>query len=164
MKLSNASTLAARAWFYFRLGYATYLTFLLGYASTLVTVYYLAIKNIPELLNIFPRFVPFAILATVIGGPLSVAIGWIHLKRSRLYSSEADISIEANPWNYKLPPGYQREAFYPLLLAELRVLRKMAQKQSLLSEAEEAELTRLEETLQTLVTGGYVGNPRRKMD
>ena len=40
-----------RAWYYFRLGYSTYLTFILGYVSTLVTVCYLAIKNMPPLLG-----------------------------------------------------------------------------------------------------------------
>lgn len=38
-----------RCWYYFRIGYSTYLTFLLGFATTLVTVYYLAINNIPAL-------------------------------------------------------------------------------------------------------------------
>ena len=73
MKLSMR--ILSRMWFYFRIGYATYLTFLLGYVSTLVTVYYLAIKNLPTLLDIFPRFVPFAFLATIIGGPLSIVLG-----------------------------------------------------------------------------------------
>jgi len=39
----------------------------LGYISTLVTVYYLAIRNIPELKNLFQRFWAFAVLATIIG-------------------------------------------------------------------------------------------------
>jgi len=145
------------------LGYSTYLTFLLGYISTLVTVYYLAIKNIPDLLEIFPRFVPFAVLATVIGVPLSVVIGWVHLKRSSLYSSEADIAIESNPWNYKLPPGYQKEAFYPLLAAQMKLIRKIAEKQALISESEIKELNDLEEKVRVLLSGGYVGTPRRKM-
>ena len=58
-----------RAWFYFRQGYSTYLTFLLGYVSTLVTVYYPAIKNMPPLLDLFPHFAEFAIIATVVGAP-----------------------------------------------------------------------------------------------
>jgi len=164
LKPSYAALLISRAWYYFRLGYATYLTFLLGYISTLITVYYLAIKNIPDLLNIFPHFVPFSILATVIGGPLSVAIGWIHLKRSNLYSSEADISVESNPWNYKLPPGYNKDALYPLLLAELKILHRLALKESIISDSEKNELESLEEKFQTLLNGGYLGTPRRKMD
>ncbi len=131
--------------------------------STLITVYYLAIKNIPDLLSIFPRFVPFALLATVIGVPLSVVIGWFHLKRSILYSSEADISTEANPWNYKLVPGYQREALYPVLLAQLRILRSLATKESIVSEEEKKELDDLERKFKILLEGGYLGTPRRKM-
>jgi len=101
-------------WYYFRIGYSTYLTFLLGYVSTLVMVYYLAIKNLPILVDIFPRFVPFAIVALLVGAPLSVLIGWVHLKRSPAYSSEADIGVEANPYTYKLSPGVWREVFAPL--------------------------------------------------
>jgi hypothetical protein len=145
------------------MGYATYLTFLLGYVSTLITVYYLAIKNVPDLLAIFPRFVPFAVLSTVIGVPLSVSIGWVHLKRSNLYSSEADIGVEANPWNYKLIPGYQKEVLYPALFAELRLLRQLCTKASLISEDELRELDSLEAKLKTLNHGGYVGTPRRTM-
>jgi len=63
-----------RSWYYFRLGYSTHLTFLLGYVSTLVTVYYLAIKNIPSLLDVFPHFLGFAVLATILGVPLAVIV------------------------------------------------------------------------------------------
>lgn len=159
----SVTRLISRAWYYFRLGYSTYLTFLLGYISTLITVYYLAIKNIPDLLVLFPRFVPFAALATVVGVPASVAIGWFHLKRSTLYSSEADISVEANPWNYKLPPGWWKEALYPALLAELRILRQLAKREALVTDADQKQLESLEETLEKLIQGGFVGTPRRKM-
>jgi len=50
-----------RMWYYFRLGYTTHLTFLLGFATALITVYYLAITNIQVLLNVFPHFFWFAI-------------------------------------------------------------------------------------------------------
>ena len=81
MNSAKVYRLATGAWYYFRLGYSTYLTFLLGYASTLVTVYFLAIKNMPVLLEIFPNFELFSVIATVIGVPLSIGIGWLHLKR-----------------------------------------------------------------------------------
>lgn len=130
--------------------------------STLITVYYLAIKNIPSLLDVFPRFVPFAILATVTGVPLSVAIGWVHLKRSRLYSSEADIAIEANPYQYKLGPGKDIEVNGPTQLVYLQLLRKLAERSGLLTESEKAEIAQLEHKLVTLLKGGYVGTPRRR--
>ena len=154
--------LVSRAWYYFRLGYSTYLTFLLGYLSTLVTVYYLAIKNIPQLLDIFPKFLPFAILATGIGAPLSVAIGWVHLKRSMFFTSEQDISLEANPYLYKLPAaGITRDVQTPSELLRLRLMKKLAEANGLLDDAEKAEIAKIEQRYETLLKGGYVGNLRR---
>jgi len=156
-------TFIGRLWFYFRMGYSTYLTFLLGYASTLITVYYLAIKNIPDLLNIFPRFVPFAILATVIGLPLSVSVGWAHYKRSAAFSSEMDIQYEANPFWYKLPPGYNKEVFGPVYLEMLLLLKKITESNQSLSSEEKQRIDQLEQKLRTLNAGGMVGSPRRKL-
>jgi hypothetical protein len=154
--------LAYRSWYYFRLGYATYLTFILGYVSTLITVYYLAIKNIPALLGIFPKFELFAVPATVVGVPLSVAVGWIHLKRSHLFSSETDVSVEANPYNYKMAPGKETVLSTPMMLIQLRILRRLAETNGLLNGQEKDEIDGLENTLLTLLKGGYVGKPRRK--
>jgi len=159
--LKKESNYLTRFWYYFRVGYATYLTFVLGYVSTLITVYYLAIKNLPDLLNIFPHFVPFAILATIVGAPLSVAIGWLHLKRSHAYSSEADITVESNPYSYKLVPGKEAEAFAPSYLELLTLLRKLLEAQNLLSEADDMRVKALEAKLHSLINGSDVGNPRR---
>jgi len=152
----------SRAWYYFRIGYSTYLTFFLGYASTLVTLYYLAIKNMPDLLNLFPHFEVFAIVGTVIGLPLAIAIGWVHMKRSSLYASEMDVGIEANPYNYKLAPGVTREAIAPTYLALLRQNRRILASRNLLLPEDEQEIAELERKWQTLISGGYVGQPRRK--
>jgi len=166
MKLRNLASLKwiYRAWYYFRQGYSTYLTFLFGYVSTLVTVYYLAVKNMPPLLDVFPHFVPFAVIATVMGGPLGVVIGWIHLKRSRLFSSELDVSVEANPYNYKLLPGYATEVFSPITLVQLRMLRRLAEAKDLLTDSEKREIDELEKRLLALLEGGFVGAPRRRLN
>jgi hypothetical protein len=153
-----------RLWYYFRIGYGTYLTFLLGYTSTLVTVYYLAVKNIPLLLDLFPKFNLFAILATVIGAPASMAIGWLHLKRSFAFSSETEISAESNPYNYRLAPGITTEVNMPANLLQLQILRKLAESHSLLAEDEKKQLEELEGKYLVLLKGGYVGSPKRKMD
>jgi len=150
-----------RAWYYFRTGYSTYLTFILGYASTLVTVYYLAIKNAPELLSIFPKFWPFAILSTITGVPLAVVVGWVHMKRSNLYSAEADIGVESSPYSYKLPPGYWKEALVPTIMAELRMLRRLSEANGLLTESDKSEVEELNRKMDLLVKGGYLGVPRR---
>jgi len=152
-----------RAWYYFRIGYATYLTFLFGYVSTLVTVYYLAIRSAPPLLEIFPRFLPFALLATLIGVPLSVGVGWVHLKRSKLYSSEVDVGVESNPYNYKMIPGFWREAFTPFYLEMLIQIERLLETQDLLGEEDKKRIRSLKEKMQILIDGGYVGTPRRSM-
>jgi hypothetical protein len=134
----------------------------LGYVSTFVTVYYLAIKDMPVLLNIFPHFLAFVLLGTVIGVPLSVSIGWLHLKRTSAWTAEVDIGVEANPYNYKLPSGYWREVFAPMFLELLRQNRRILASNNLLSPEDSRKITELEEKLNTLASGGYVGQPRRK--
>ena len=152
-----------RFWYYFRIGYATYLTFILGYVSTLITVYYLAIKNLPYLLNLFPKFETFCVLATVIGAPLSIGIGWLHLKRTKAYSAEADITVESNPYSYRLVPGKEADAFAPSYLEMLRLLRKLLQSQNLLSEDDASRIKVVEDKLETLMEGKMVGTPRRRV-
>jgi hypothetical protein len=159
----NLEKAAYRAWYYFRMGYSTYLTFLLGYVSTLVTVYYLAIKNVEPILQIFPHFVPFAALSTLIGVPLAICIGWVHLKRSKLYSSEVDVSVESNPYNYKMQPGYWKEVFTPLYLELLVQVERLLEVQGLLSESDKRRIEGLQQKLRILLDGGYVGTPRRNM-
>jgi hypothetical protein len=165
MKLSDFFRLrwVYRAWYYFRLGYSTYLTFILGYATTLVTIYYLAVKNLPDLLNVFPHFELFVVVATAVGVPLAVAVGWAHMKGSGLYVSEMDVASEANPYLFKLYPGYWREVFAPTFLTLLEQNRKILASNKLLSPEEDRTITELERKIETLISGGYVGRPRRKM-
>jgi hypothetical protein len=152
-----------RFWYYFRIGYATYLTFILGYVSTLITVYYLAIKSLPDLLAIFPHFLGFAVLATVIGAPLSVIIGWLHLKRTKAYSAEADITVESNPYSYRAAPGKEMEAFVPSYLELLRMTTKLLDSQNLLTPEDATRVRAVEANLQALIEGKMVGTVRRKV-
>jgi len=162
IKLKWRSTYLTRFWYYFRIGYATYLTFILGYVSTLITVYYLAIKSLPYLLDIFPKFETFSLIATVIGAPMSVIIGWLHLKRTQAYSAEADITVESSPYSYRLVPGKEAEAFVPSYLELLRLVSRLLASQNLLTKEDEMRIKNVENKLQTLVEGKMVGNPRRK--
>jgi len=156
--------LITRSWYYFRTGYGTYLTFLLGFVSTLITVYYLAIRNIPMLQFYFPTFTIFAILATLLGVPLSVILGWVHAKRSSLYSAEVDIGVEANPYNYKLAPGYWKEAAFPAYLETLRLVKALSEREGLLTPDDREKIEQLERKFEILIGGGYVGTPRRKLN
>jgi len=86
-----------RAWFYFRTGWATYLTFIFAAVNTLTVTYYLAIENIPILKAIFPTMMIYILIITSIGVPLVLLIGYVHFKRSAAFRAEADINVEANP-------------------------------------------------------------------
>ena len=153
-----------RMWYYFRVGYTTYLSFLLGFATTFVTVYYLAITNIPTLQAVFPHFGLFAVVALIVGVPTACIIGWFHMKGSSLWKSEVDITVEANPYLYKMYPGYWQEAFTPLYLELLKGLKKILEKERMLSDDERRSMRDLEEKLETLVKGGYVGVPKTRAD
>ena len=144
MKLS-VRRLVFRAWYYFRIGYGTYLTFLLGFATTVVTVYYLAINNIPILKSVFTSFTLFSIFALAIGIPLSVMAGYVHFKRSRAYSAEVDIAVEANPYYFKITPGKEREMQIPLTVANIDVTLAMARKLGVLTSELESELLKARE-------------------
>jgi hypothetical protein len=157
-------SLIYRMWYYFRIGYNTYLTFLIGFATTLVTIYYLAIKDIPSLLDIFPRFQLFAVVTLLVGVPVACLIGWYHVKGAAVWRSELDISVEANPYYYKMYPGYWKEAFTPVYLEVLKGMKKMLEKQNALDEDDKKRIEDLEHKLQTLIEGGYVGTPRARID
>jgi len=149
-----------RAWYYFRVGYTTYLAFLMATANTMVTVYYLAIKTVPALEGIFPSFSVWTLFIIFTVGPIAVFAGWLHLKRSPAYRAEAEISTEANPYLYKLPPGYWREALIPAILEILRLNLKIVNKEPMTSEEMES-LKILQKKLQFLIDGGFVGQPKR---
>lgn len=142
------------------MGYATYLTFILASINAMVTVYYLAINNIPALEVVFPSFSIWVAFVVATVTPLAVFLGWLHLKRSPAYRSELDVSIEANPYYYKLPPGYWKEALAPVLLELLRLNLKIISKEPL-TETELNTLKNLQKKLETLIDGGYLGDPKR---
>ena len=134
----------------------------MGVVNTLTVIYYLLIRNIPDLSVIFPYFSVFVIPAVLLGLPLAVIVGWLHMKGSRAYSSELDISVEANPYAYKLTPGYQTEVVMPLYLKVIDLLAKISKDRKLLTVEEESEIRDIQKKLRILLEGGMVGTPRRR--
>jgi len=122
----------ARVWYYFRTGYSLYLALPVGVFNTIVIVYYLLVPNVEQLRLVFSSFVIFLLIAALVAAPVAVGLGWIHMKRSPAYTSEMDISVEANPYYYKLPPGYSREAYAPLYLELLQLTKRLLEAQNLL--------------------------------
>lgn len=154
--MSTRRRLPFRSWYYFRTGYGTYLAFILAAVNTMVVVYYLAIKNVPALETVFPSFAIWALAITAGGVPLGVFLGWLHVKRSAAYSSELDIQVEANPYYYKLPPGFWKEVFAPTYLQLLRLNLKLLNKESL-TEEEQKQIKELQKKLENLISGGNEG-------
>ena len=150
----NPRRLLFRAWYYFRIGYSVYLTFVLGFVSTIVTVYYLAINNIPLLKIVFPSFWIFSVLAIAIGVPLAVFSGYFHFKRTRAYSSEVDIATESNPYLFKIVPGKEKEITVPSAIANIDLNLAMARKLGVLTPEMESVLLEVREKYQRLAKHG----------
>ena len=87
-----------RFWFYFRSGWSSYFAFIFAAINTLVVTYYLAIERYPFLEAIFPNFVQYVVIIVSVGIPLLILIGYAHWKRTAAYRSEADITMESNPY------------------------------------------------------------------
>jgi len=111
-----------RSLYYFKMGYALYLTYLLGIVSTLVTVYYLAVKAIPSLLFIFHDFTTFSVVCLIVGVPVTIMFGWAHYKGflKSAFKAEQDIGTEANP--------YTTTIIAPVNLSWLRLQVQIAKK------------------------------------
>ncbi len=158
IRLSRKRSL--RAWFYFRQGWTAYFAFIMAAVNVLTVTYFLAIDNYPSLQIIFPSFVHYIVTAVCIGVPSLVFVGYIHYKRSAAFAAEADINIEANPYWYKAPPGWNKEVVFPLYLNMINLMIKMSKNEKLTSEEIE-KMSDIQKSLSTLIDGGYVGKPSR---
>jgi len=89
-----------------------------------------------------------------------VLVGYIHYKRSAAFSAEADINVEAYPYWYKLPPGWNKEVVFPLYLQMINLMIKISKNEKL-STDETKEMSDIQKSLSSLIKGGYVGKPAR---
>lgn len=153
--------LGFRAWYYFRQGWSTYFAFIFAAVNTLTVTYFLAIERAPMLKEIFPSFLIYSAVATAIGIPLLIGIGYFHFKKSAAFSSEQDVNAESNPYLFKLPPGYNVEVIFPTYLALTNYLIKWSKNEKLTTE-EINEITELQKKIKILIKGGFVGSPKRR--
>ena len=129
----------------------------------LTVTYFLAVENYPVLDTLFPTFLHYVLIAVVIGVPMLVLVGYIHYKRSAAFSAEADINVEAYPYFYKLPPGWNKEVVFPLYLNMINLMLKMSKNEKL-TPTETKQMSDLQKSLSTLIDGGYIGRPTRMKD
>ena len=136
--------LAFRAWFYFRNGWSTYFAFIFAAVNTLTVTYFLAIERYPFLNEIFPTFPHYIIVICMIGIPVLILIGYVHFKRSSAYRSEADISIEVNPYFRRIL--LNTELMVPFHLKMTELLLKLSQNEKL-AKSEVEEIKKLQNEL-----------------
>ena len=150
-----------RSWNYFRHGYSTYLSFFVAFASYITVIYKLAIEDL-SLEWIFPRFHVFIIFAVSLIVPLAVFMGWLHMKGTLAYPTDVAITVEANPYNYIVTPGKQKEALAPAQLLTLQALQKILEKENMLSPQEKMEFENLKDKFQKMLRGEVMGAPRQR--
>ena len=134
----NFERIIFRSWFYLRIGYGTYIAFLIGFLSNIIVIYKLAIAD-TSLVSIFPHLTEFTAITILVASPISVIIGLFHMRRTAAYAADASISTEANPYVYKITPGKEREVFVPLSVMTARVLLKLAGDKLTAEEKQELE-------------------------
>lgn len=149
-----------RGWFYFRTGYSQYFAFILALFNMLTLTYYLAISENQNLEIIFPSFLSYLIISSLIGVPLLLLVGYVHLRKSLAYSTEQEVVAEAYPYNFKLPPGIYKECYAPVFLELLKLGRKSLLEQKI-SVEELKKLEDLEKKLQIIVSGGSLPRPKK---
>src|SRR3989442_10312391 len=121
-----------------RVGYGTYIAFLIGFVSNIIVIYKLAIAD-TSLVSVFPHLTEFTAVAIVIASPISVIIGLFHMRRTAAFAADASVSTEANPYVYKIVPGKEREVTVPLSILTARVLLKLAGDKLTAEEKQELE-------------------------
>ena len=151
-----------RSWFYFRVGYATYVALLIGIASNLLLFYRLGVQYVKFLSDIFPTLTIFTLAAIGVTFPLSVGAGLYHMKRTGAYAADASVQIESNPYIYKIIPGKEQEVFLPLWIATVRSLAKVLDQQSSMTSEDRQEIEGILNKANALMKGQYVGRPREQ--
>lgn len=122
--------------------------------------YYLILDNISSLDVIFPSFSSYVIISSIIGIPSLAILGFVHIKKSHAYKSEADITTESHPYFYKLLPGIHSECLAPLYLELLRLGRKSLSNEKLIDN-EINKLHELETKLELISKGGSLTIPKK---
>ena len=147
-----------RLFFYFRTGYATYFAMFVGMINIMTSTYFLAIDKIPTLLTVFPTFEVYIVTIIIVGIPIVVLAGWIHMKRIGTFSAEQNISVEINPYNYRPLPGFSEKVIFPTYHEITKLLIKKINNEKF-TEKEKQRLDELEKDLIKLIKGGHVGSP-----
>lgn len=133
--------------------------FVLGVLNTLTLTYYLAIDNYPVLESVFPSFTYYVAITTVVGFPLLIMLGYVHMRRSSAFRSDVEVTIESNPYMYRLPPGLHREVYAPFFYDVLTILKKSDAGEEI-SDKDLDKIRNLDKKLDFLIGGGTLTKPK----
>ncbi len=161
----NLNRLIFRAWFYFRAGYSLYVSFPLGFISTVIVVYSLGIKpvigsggSVGDLFQLlFPHLSYFIVIGAAVLVPICIYGGLFHYKKTGAYAADASVATEQNPYAFKAVPGKEDEVFIPLWMFTAKALAKMLDQQNNISPEEKKQFEQAIEKAERLMTGEAVG-------
>jgi hypothetical protein len=137
--------LGFRGWFYFRTGWSTYFAFIFAAVNTLTVTYFLAIDNYPFLKEIFPTFVSYVVVLSLVGVPLLTLIGYLHYKKTASFRAESDVYYETNPYFNRMVKN--TEMTLPICLVMVQLLTKISNNE-ILTKNEIEEITELKNKLE----------------
>jgi len=146
-----------RVWYYFKIGYQQYFSFIFAAINMLVVTYFLAIERAPALKEVFPTFGIYATILILAGLPILILTGFAHFRRTAAFKAQSEIHHEANPYVYKLGPGYQRVTSAPLTLLMSKLMLKLLTNQKI-AEDETKEMKKLQKKIQFLIDGGSIAH------
>ncbi len=145
-----------RYWYYLRQGYQLYFAFIFTGINTMVITYFLAIERAPFLKQVFPSFLEYAVVMISIGIPVLVLAGFIHFKKIPAFKSEQEVTVESNPYIYKLPPGHARVVGMPWTLMLSDLMLKLFTNEKITDE-EIKKIKEIQKNMKKLIEGEYVG-------
>jgi len=128
--------------------------------NTVTVTYFLAIERAPYLEAIFPTFFHYVLTAVAVAVPVLILTGFIHYKIIPGHKSEMEVTVEANPFVYKLPPGFWMYVIMPYFRLQSEILIKLSRGEKL-TEEELSKMKKLQNQMDILLKGGYVGDPSR---
>jgi len=142
----------ARCWFFFRRGYGLYLSFLVGLVSYISVLYFLLVQSL------FPTSTPsgfymFGLILLLIVVPLGVFLGWLDVRRTPMYGTEAEISTEENPYVLRFVPGKERDLQAPISFQVYNWFLRYFEKQGIVSEEEKKRFLKLLQKYESLMKG-----------
>ena len=108
-----------RFWYYLRIGWGSYFSFIFSFIYSTVTVYFLAIQKIDFIRDFFPNFISFILCIIAIGFPIIAISGITYFKKSSQFSSEMDIRVESNPYTKRLQTNSDVSLFIHSTLIDL---------------------------------------------